>query len=103
MYLAAVPAYGARASLLFGFVLLLDAGLFAIAVARRQMLLHDVAAGTTLITMAIWLAVSYGSDARIVALAFTAGFVLFFLLAPIAVEAGIVEAGIVEAGVAGRL
>ena len=43
-YLAAVPAYGARPELLFGFLFLIDAGLLAIAIARRQELLHAVGA-----------------------------------------------------------
>ena len=42
LYLAAVPAYGARATLLFGFLLLVDLGLLAISVARRQAVLHTV-------------------------------------------------------------
>ena len=83
VYLAAVPAYGARASLLFGFLLLVDVGLLAIAIARRQPLLHTVAALATLLVMAVWLAVSYVSDARLVTLAFTAAFVLLYLFAPV--------------------
>jgi predicted membrane protein DUF2339 len=83
VYLAAVPAYGARATLLFGFLLLVDIGLLAIAIARQQPLLHAVGALSTLLVMAVWLAVSYVSDAKFVTLAFTSGFVLLYLFAPL--------------------
>ncbi len=82
IYFAAVPAYGARATLLFGFLLLLDVGLLAIAVARRQHALHAAAALATLLVMAIWLSGSYVTDARFVALGFTVAFVALFLAAP---------------------
>ena len=48
VYLSTVPAYGNRPWLLFGFVLLLDAGLFAVAVGRGQSLLHAAGAMATL-------------------------------------------------------
>jgi uncharacterized membrane protein len=83
VYLAAVPEYGARAGLLFGFLLLLDAGLFAIAVGRGQPLLHAGGAVATLLVMAIWLANSYATSARHLTIAFTAAFVLFYLAAPV--------------------
>ena len=83
VYLAAVPAYGARAGLLFGFLLLIDLGLLAIAIARRQPLLHSVAAFSTLLVVAVWLAVSYVTDARLTTIAFTSVFVLLYLGAPI--------------------
>jgi uncharacterized membrane protein len=83
-YLAAVPEYGSRASLLFGFLLLVDAGLLAIALARRDELLHTVGAMATVLTMGIWLAMSYpGPDARVSALAFLTAGVLLYLLAPV--------------------
>ena len=56
-YLAAVPAYGARPELLFGFLFLIDAGLLAIAIARRQELLHAVGAIATMLVTATWMAV----------------------------------------------
>ena len=55
LYLAAVPAYGARPSLLFGFLIIIDAGLLAIAIARRQGLLHAVGALATMLVMATWM------------------------------------------------
>jgi hypothetical protein len=82
-FLASVPEYGARAGLLFGFLLLLDAGLLAIAIARDEPLLHGAGAAATLFTMGIWLGISYpGASARAATLAFTAAFVLLYLFAP---------------------
>ncbi len=83
VYFAAVPAYGANATLLFGFLLLVDAGLFAIAIGRGQPLLHLTGAVATLIVMAVWTGFSYQTEARFVVLGFTAAFVLFFLFAPV--------------------
>ena len=83
VYLAAVPAYGARATLLFGFLLLIDAGLLAIAIARRQPVLHTVGALSTLVVVGVWLAVSYVTGARLTILGFTAAFVLLYLGAPL--------------------
>ena len=89
VYLSTVPAYGNRPWLLFGFVLLLDAGLFAVAVGRGQSLLHAAGAMATLVVMACWLAFSYAPGAASPALVFCAVFVVFFLVAPlIAVRLG---------------
>jgi uncharacterized membrane protein len=82
-YLAAVPAYGARPGLLFGFLLIIDAGLLAVAIARRQEFAHASGALASLLVPAIWLAVSYTPRARFVALAFTALFAVFFSMAPV--------------------
>ncbi len=81
-YLAAVPGYGARPGLLFGFLLIIDAGLLAVALARRQELAHAAGALASVLVPAIWLAVSYAGSARLTALAFTALFAVFFGLAP---------------------
>ncbi len=82
-YLASVPTYGAHAPLLLGFLLLVDAGLFAIAIARRLPLLHAVGALATAVVLAVWLGTSYvsGSGLR-PALGFTAAFVTFYLASP---------------------
>ena len=82
LYLATVPAYGERSELLFGFVLLVDLGLLAIALHRRQELLHATGALATMLTLATWLATSYTSDARHIVLWFTAGYSLLYVLAP---------------------
>ncbi len=92
LYLAAVPAYGARPSLLFGFLFIIDAGLLAIALARRQGLLHAVSALATMLVMATWismwtatwiLASPERSSQGLVAVGFTALFSLFYLVAPV--------------------
>jgi uncharacterized membrane protein len=82
-YLAAAPAYGARPSLLFGFLFLVDAGLLAIAVGRRQGVLHTVSAAATLLVVATWMASAYPrSHDSVAALGFTALFAAFFVVAP---------------------
>ena len=84
VYLAAVPAYGRNAPLLFGFLLLIDAGLFAIAAARREWTLHGIGAVTTLMVMVVWLAVSYdAAGSPRLLLAFTSAFVVFYAAAPL--------------------
>lgn len=83
VYLSATPAYGARPWLLFGFLLLVDAGLLAIALARGQGLLHAAGAFATITVVASWLAFSYGSAFTTAALVMCAVFVLFFSTAPV--------------------
>jgi hypothetical protein len=83
VFLSAVPAYGARPGLLFGFLLLIDTGLLAIALIRRQEILHAAGALATLLVMVVWLSVSYTSAAAYPALLFCAVFVVFFTLAPL--------------------
>ena len=62
VYLAAVPAYGAHAGLLFGFLLLVDAGLLAVAIARaRRARCTRSARAATVLVFAIWLATSYAT------------------------------------------
>jgi hypothetical protein len=82
IYLATVPAYGANPGLLFGFLLLIDLGLLAVAVARREELLHGVGALATLTTMGVWLGVSYSSASRGLLIPLVAAFVLLYLFAP---------------------
>ena len=81
-YLAAVPAYGAHPALLFGFLLLLDAGLLAITIGLGRMSLHAIGGLATVLIWAAWLSTSYVSASRSMAVAFVAAFVAFYLLAP---------------------
>lgn len=81
VYLSAVPGYGARPWLLFGFLLLVDAGLLAIAAMRGQKLLHAAGAASTVAVLGIWLATSYAPAHLTVALTFIAVFVAFYTLA----------------------
>lgn len=84
VYLALTPAYGANATLLFGFLLLIDLGLLAVAIGLRQESMHSAGGVTTLTVMIVWLAVSYPrSGAATIAIAFTSIFVLVYLTAPI--------------------
>jgi hypothetical protein len=82
IYLAAVPAYGARYGILFGFLFCLDVGLFAVALFQGPRLLHLLGAASTLIVFAIWVRGSYDGAAWPAVLVATAAFTLFYLAAP---------------------
>ena len=83
-YLAAVPAYAARPSLLFGFLFLVDVGLFVIALTRRQEVLHAIGAVATMLVAATWMASNYERMGDgLIAIGFTTLFAVFYLLAPI--------------------
>jgi hypothetical protein len=87
-YLAAVPAYGARADLLFGFLACIDVGLLAITLARHTVRvelpvpLHTIGALATLVVTGVWIAASYHPAFNVTVLAFTLGFVALYLGAP---------------------
>lgn len=81
VYLAAVPAYGARFFVLFGLLFLIDVSLFGAGVARREPLLHLAGGLGTLLTFVVWLARSYSSDAWPAVLAALVLFFVFYLLA----------------------
>lgn len=61
VYMASVSGYGSHYVILFGFLFVIDAGLFAIAVARGPEILHLAGGISTLLVFAIWLGVSYES------------------------------------------
>ncbi len=81
-----MPAYGARFELLFGFLFLLAAGLFAVAVWRGPSTLHLAGGLATLVVFAVWAFRSYAPGAWPSILAFLALFVVFFLAAPFVAE-----------------
>jgi uncharacterized membrane protein len=83
VYLAAVPQYREHAALLFGFVLIIDVGLLALAIGLGEELAHAVGAIATLLVMAIWVSRPYASDAWMPAIWFTATFVVLYALAPV--------------------
>ncbi len=83
VYLATVPAYGARADLLFGFLLLIDAGLLAATIARRDEFPHALGGLATVLVFAIWLAAPYAAGASRTAVGFVAAFCVLFLAAPL--------------------
>ncbi|MFN7987831.1 MAG: DUF2339 domain-containing protein [Thermoanaerobaculia bacterium] len=86
LFLAAVPAYGARYGLLFGYLFLLAAGLFAVAVWRGPSALHLAGGLATLVVFAIWAFRSYAPSAWPSVLGFLFLFVVFFLAAPFVAE-----------------
>ncbi len=83
VYFATVPEFGGRFWLLFGFLLLVDAGLFAIALARSESLLHAAGAIVTVVVFAAWLGRSYTSAAWPAAVGIVSVFVVFYLTAPL--------------------
>ena len=94
VYVAAVPAYGAHAGLLFGFLLLIDAAMLAIGLSgtevalptgnlRPRTWLHAAGAAATLVVFATWLAKAYAPGAWTIAIVFAALFVAFYLVAPL--------------------
>ncbi|HEY7215977.1 MAG TPA: DUF2339 domain-containing protein [Thermoanaerobaculia bacterium] len=83
LYLAAVPAFGARYGLLFGFLFVLQAGLAAVAAFRGPRALHLFAAGAPVLALAVWFGTSYReAKAWPAILGFVALFVLFDLAVP---------------------
>src|SRR3954468_3019564 len=100
IYLAAVPAYGARYGVLFGFLFCIDAGLFAVAVFQGPRLLHLLGAISTLMVFAIWLGGSYPPAAWAGILVAVAAFTLFYLAAPVITSSALVRrrAGDVDLG-----
>ncbi len=83
VYLAAVPAYGARYGLLFGFLFVLRLGLAAVAAFRGPRALHPFAAAASLLVFALWFGTSYAESRPWPAiLGFASLFVLFDLAAP---------------------
>jgi hypothetical protein len=82
VYLSVVPAYNAHPGLLFGFLLLMNAGLLAVAILRGHGVLHAAGALATLVVMAAWL-VNAGLGMGMIALLWCAVFSLFFVFAPI--------------------
>jgi len=91
IYLATVPAYGARFGVLFGFLFILDVGLFAVAIFQGPRLLHLLGGVSTLIVFAIWLRGSYDALAWPWILGAVAAFTLFYLAAPLVTLLGFVR------------
>ncbi len=82
LYVAGVGAYGEHWGLLFGFLALLDAGLFALAVFRGPALLHAVSGIATLAVLGAWFVRSMTPDLMEPGLTAAVGFSLFYLFAP---------------------
>ncbi len=82
LYVAGVGAYGEHWGLLFGFLAVLDAGLFALAVFRGPTLVHAVGGIATLAVLGAWFVKSLTPDLMGPGLTAAVGFSLFYLLAP---------------------
>ncbi len=83
VYLATARPYGERYGLLFGFLFLINSGLFAIAVMRGRELLHVLGALATVIVMASWMARFYAAGMWMPLSAIAVGFMAFYLIAPL--------------------
>jgi uncharacterized membrane protein len=94
LFMAGSSAYGEHPALLFGFLICVDAGLFAVALWRRQMLLHVLGAAATLVVFATWMSTAYvagseeGAGSYPSVLGFVAIFVVFYLGAGLAAGHG---------------
>lgn len=85
-FTAIVPEYGAQYWLLFGFLLLMTAGLAAIAILRGPEWLHNVGAVATMVTWFIWLTVSYTHRSWPWSLVWLALFVALYLAAGVRLQ-----------------
>jgi uncharacterized membrane protein len=87
VYLATVRPYGQNYWLLFGYLFLINSGLFAIAVSRGRELLHVLGALATLVVTVAWMASSYAPGTWMPIVAIVSGFIAFYLAAPAIAEA----------------
>jgi hypothetical protein len=81
LYLVVVPNYGAQYSILFGFLLVVDAGLLAIAWRGGPAWLHAAGGAATLLTFFLWLRLSYTPASWPWSLLWLALFVALYLVA----------------------
>lgn len=79
-FTAVVPEYGARFNVLFGFLMLVAAGLAAIAMWRGPEWLHLLGGGASLVTFFLWLSASYTHASWPWSLAWLGGFVALYLV-----------------------
>jgi len=84
LHLAAVPEYGHHYFLLFGFLLLMNLGLYVISAVRGPEILHFVGGLSTILITAIWFGSSYESHAWPGILIFILLFACLYLVAPFA-------------------
>jgi hypothetical protein len=80
-FTAIVPEYGARYNVLFGFLLLICAGLTAISLWRGPEWMHSLGGLASLLTFFVWLTVSYTHESWPWSLLWLAAFVALFLAA----------------------
>lgn len=82
VYLAAAPSFGAHYGLLFGYLLLLGAGLAVFSAVRGPADLHTGGAAATVVVWVLWMIASYRPEAWPAVLAFLSAEVLLYLAAP---------------------
>lgn len=82
VYLAAAPSFGAHYGLLFGYLLLLGAGLAVFSAVRGPAHLHTGGAAATVVVWAVWLIASYRPEAWPAVLGFLSAEVLLYLAVP---------------------
>jgi uncharacterized membrane protein len=82
LYVAGVGSYGEHWGVLFGYLALLDAGLFVLAVFRSPALLHVVGGASTLAVLGAWFVKSMTPDLMGPGLTAAVGFSFFYLFAP---------------------
>ena len=90
-FTAIVPEYGRQYHVLFGFLLLMAAGLAAIAILRGPEWLHGVGAVATLVTWFVWLTASYTPLSWPWSLVWLAVFVALYLAAALRLRNGVVH------------
>ncbi|MGH7894438.1 MAG: DUF2339 domain-containing protein, partial [Candidatus Binatia bacterium] len=86
LYLAAVPTYGAHVGLLFGFALLIGAGLGAVAIFRGPVLVHLIGGAGVVAAFVVWCGSSYSSSAWPQVLVWVSLAVALYLAMPVVAE-----------------
>lgn len=82
LFLASVPAYGQHTGMLFGFTLIMAAGLAAVALYHGPEWLHPLGAASTLLVWIVWFSTSYASTAWPSLLVFLGLFLALYLGVP---------------------
>ena len=82
LYFAAVPAYGARFGLLFGFLFVIAAGLFVLSITQGPRSLHFLGALSTVVVFAVWFKGSATPESWPWVLGIVSASVLLYLAAP---------------------
>lgn len=83
LYLALGRQYSEHYALIFGWILLIDAGLLALTIARRLETLHAIGAMTTVLAVVLWTTTAYVPASVFAVIGFIAAFIALYLAAPI--------------------
>jgi len=83
LYLALGRQYSEHYALIFGWMLVIDAGLLALTIARRLETLHAIGAVTTVIAVVTWTATAYVPSSVFAVTGFVAAFIALYLAAPV--------------------